>query len=334
MKCNYCGADFLYDVPYCCYCGSPQRSSPTLEEIYVEWKGIHYRHKSTKTILGYECAWKRLSVYKNRPINSIEFLEYQVLMDSIKDQSRSSQCKLRGLINQLTNYAITIKGVLLRNYTPYLVLDGYKPEGREIFTDEEISRLYLYAQANQEYSRDAMITLTLIFTGLRPSELFAIQKDNINLSGMYMVAPGSKTAAGRNRLIPFIPQIQKFIYYFYFENRSCPYLIASPNGCQTRLEHWRFRYFYPLLRELGICTPDNLHRLSPHCCRHTYASLAKRSGVDEGILIKMIGHVSFSTTEQIYIHEQLPEYQAEMKKLGMLAEKISYGKEGSSCATK
>lgn len=332
MKCKCCGATSPNDTPYCCYCGAAQNGVATLGEIYSEWKEIHYRHLNIKTRSGYEYAWRRLAILQDRPINSIEFIEYQRVLDSINHQSRSSQCKLRGLINQLTNYAIAIKGIPLRNYTSYFSLDGYQSEGREIFTDEEISRLYLYAQQGQRYSRDSMITLLLVFTGLRPSELFYVKKSDINLETMYMVAPGSKTTAGRNRLIPFIPQIQKFIYYFYCENSSCPYLIASPKGYQTRLDNWRSLHFYPLLRELGICTPDNLHRLSPHCCRHTYASLAKRSGVDEGILIKMIGHVSFSTTEQIYIHEQLPEYQAEMKKLGMLAEKISYGKEESPYA--
>lgn len=330
MVCKHCGATSPNDTPYCCYCGASQSESATLGAIYNEWKEVHYRHLNIKTISGYEYAWKRLAIYENRPITSIEFIEYQRVLDSIGYQSRSSQCKLRGLINQLTNYAIVIKGIpSLRNYTPYFSLDGYQPEGREIFTDNEISRLYLYAQQNQAYSRDAMITLTLIFTGLRPSELFAVKKTDINIKNMYMVAPGSKTQAGRTRLIPFIPQIQKFIYYFYCENSSCPYLIASPKGYQTRLDNWRSLHFYPLLRELGICTPDNLHRISPHYCRHTYASLAKRSGIDEGILIKMIGHVSFSTTEQIYIHEQLPEYQTEMQKLGMLAEKISNRKESS-----
>lgn len=98
------------------------------------------------------------------------------------------------------------------------------------------------------------------------------------------------------------------------------YLITSPQGCRVRIDNWRNRRFYPLMRELGFAQPDNPRRLVPYSCRHTYASLADRAEVDKDALIKMIGHASYKFTKRTYIHENLPQFAAEIKKLEQLVQ--------------
>ena len=89
----------------------------------------------------------------------------------------------------------------------YLVLDGIESKSREIFSDEEISRLFFYANQNEKFSCTAREVLFLVFTGLRPEEFFSIQKEDISLEDCYIFSAGSKTGAGRNRLIPLISQV-------------------------------------------------------------------------------------------------------------------------------
>ena len=78
-----------------------------------------------------------------------------------------------------------------------------------------------------------------------------------------------------------------------------------------------------MMQELGINPADNPHRIVPYCCRHTYASLAKRAGVDTGILAKMIGHADPKITEEVYIHETLDEMQSEVEKVNRLTSNIT-----------
>ena len=65
-----------------------------------------------------------------------------------------------------------------------------------------------------------------------------------------------------------------------------------------------------------------------YCCRHTYASLADRAGVDKDTIIKIVGHTSYKFTKRIYIHEKLPQLQAETNKIDRLVkQEITNNKE-------
>lgn len=74
------------------------------------------------------------------------------------------------------------------------------------------------------------------------------------------------------------------------------------------------------IQTLCFAQPDNPRRLVPYSCRHTYASLADRAEVDKDALIKMIGHASYKFTKRTYIHENLPQFAAEIKKLEQLVQ--------------
>ena len=252
-----------------------------------------------------------------RTVSGLTLEDYQEIMDSIADKSYSLQQKLRQLISQLCQYA-AIRKIENVNYAPFLILDGYRSESREIFSDEEIARLYFYANSGQTLSRDAAITLILIFTGLRPEELFEIKKEDINFEHLYFVAKGSKTAAGRDRLIPIVSVILPYIRNFWMLNRDSPYLITSVQGCRIDLHNWRHRKFLPLMQELGINKPDAPKRIVPYCTRHTYASLADRAGVDHETLAKLIGHTSYKLTKEVYIHERLDQFTRETDKVAAL----------------
>ncbi len=193
-----------------------------------------------------------------------------------------------------------------------------------ILSDEEIKRLYFYAcNAEGKYWETAQITLILTLTGLRPEELFDLKKSDVNIAAGFLYTAGSKTEAGKNRTIPIAQAIAPFLIYLLFRHPQCPFLITSPQGCRISLGNWRKRRFFPMMQELGINPVDNPHRIVPYCCRHTYASLAKRAGVDTGILAKMIGHADPKITEEVYIHETLDEMQSEVEKVNRLTSNIT-----------
>ena len=46
-------------------------------------------------------------------------------------------------------------------------------------------------------------------------------------------------------------------------------------------------------------------RLTPHCCRHTFASRAAAAGMRPDDLQKIIGHADYATTADIYVHQNV-----------------------------
>lgn len=241
-------------------------------------------------------------------------------MDTLQNKSRSLQNKLLLLIGQLCKYAVTVHRLDVINPSPYLILDGVQSKSREIFSDEEISRLFLYAQSNERFSCTAREVLILIFTGLRPEELFGVEKNDVSLQYHFLFTWGSKTDAGKERIIPLISQIMPYVFSFYFSRSQENYLITSPRGYRVHIDNWRKRRFYPLMQELGINHADDPRRIVPYCCRHTYASLADRAGVDKDTIIKIVGHTSYKFTKRVYIHEKLPQLAAEVQKIDQLVQ--------------
>lgn len=317
--CKKCTRD-IGTYLFCPYCGTNQsRSSMTLGQVYSDWSALYYRKIGKKTREGYENAWKTLRMLEHLEMLDITVHDYQAAMDKLTRKSKSLQHKLLLLIGQLCNYATEVYRMEVIKPSAYLVLDGIESKSREIFSDEEISRLFFYANQNEKFSCTAREVLLLVFTGLRPEEFFSILKDDINLEGCYIFSAGSKTGAGRNRIIPLIAQVIPYAIWFFYNSKG-NYLFTSPQGRRVRIDNWRERRFYPLMRELGITQPDNPHRLVPYSCRHTYASLADRAEVDKDTLIKMIGHASYKFTKKTYIHENLPQFAAEVKKLERLVQ--------------
>jgi len=59
--------------------------------------------------------------------------------------------------------------------------------------------------------------------------------------------------------------------------------------------------FAPALKEIGT------HQLSPHECRHTFASLLHSAGVDPVNIQKLMGHADYAVDAEIYIQVNLDE---------------------------
>lgn len=128
---------------FCPHCGTNQStSSLTLGQVYSDWSALYYRKIGKKTREGYENAWKTLRMLEHLEMLDITVHDYQAAMDKLTRKSRSLQNKLLLLIGQLCNYATEVHRMEVVKPSSYLVLDGIESKSREIFSDEEISRLF------------------------------------------------------------------------------------------------------------------------------------------------------------------------------------------------
>lgn len=315
MICKSCKMK-VPDGSYCLHCGWQQskHNSPTLQQLYEIVHTQHVSKLTEKGQAGYELAWKYISHLGQIPFVALTINDYQACIDQHADLSKSSQQKIQQLISQLFKRAILL-GLCSTNLAPYLELPGRESVSCDAFSYEEIKCLQDCAHDPLHPWREtAMTILILIFTGWRPEELFRIQKKSINLQQQYFIS-GSKTAAGKNRIVPIAECIRPYVLYFYFDTKKSDYLISTSNGCRINLTNWRARKFYPCLKELEINHVDDPHRIKPYSARATFATLAYRAGVDRASLEKMIGHSDYYFTAQRYIRHDIKDFHREMDKI-------------------
>lgn len=259
----------------------------TFEQVYNEWKNEHFRDLTEKGKEGYATAYNWYKSIWDNKFRDLRTKDLQGVVDA-QNKSKSSASKLKQLAGQMYKYAIR-EGICTTNYAPYIKLPGEKAEEKQIFTDEEIKRM------ESDGSEESMIVLMLIYTGMRINELFTLPLADYH--GTYCIG-GEKTKAGRNRVIPIPPVARK--YFTHFVKKACKLLIDGFAG-NKNVKNFTRREYADLMQRCKI------EGKTPHCARHTYASRAAASGMRQETLQKILGHASYTTTANVYIHSDANE---------------------------
>ena len=168
-------------------------------------------------------------------------------------------------------------------------------------TEEEVVRLLESPGAlnTPETRRDKAMLELLYATGMRVSELVALQITDVNLVGEFVrcIGKGSK-----ERLIPFHDQALNALKDYIQEARNIfmsdsnePALFLNRRGERlTRQGFWLILKEHA--RRAGITTPT-----TPHTLRHSFATHLLRGGASLRQVQEFLGHASIAST-QIYTH--------------------------------
>jgi integrase len=146
----------------------------------------------------------------------------------------------------------------------------------------------------------------MIYTGFRIGEVIALTVESVDLKRGIVVG-GEKTEAGKNRIVPLPPAIPELTDYV---REWCDDVGAGRLFPMTTTQ-FRKDVFDAALSTAGI-DPEGL---TPHCTRHTFASLSSAAGIKPESLQKIIGHANYSTTAEVYIHQDITKLIEEMKKI-------------------
>jgi integrase len=97
-----------------------------------------------------------------------------------------------------------------------------------------------------------------------------------------------------------------------------PSLDAKLIKCGT--DNFRKNYFYKYLAQIGILTQEEIKsgtkaRLTPHCTRHTFASIARKVGVEKDVLTRVIGHSDYKVTDEVYVAMDREMLSEELQKI-------------------
>ncbi|MEG0736871.1 MAG: site-specific integrase [Longicatena sp.] len=263
----------------------------TFEAVYLDWSSSKYRNVSQNAINGYKAAYAKCQSIKDRPIIDIKTMHFQRIMDD-SNLSLASDLKLKSLMVLVCEYAMQ-NDIISKNYAKYVIVNrkNATPSIHKPFTEQEID--ILFDHDNIPFVDTILI---MIYTGFRVGELFAIERKDVDIKNM-TICGGSKSEAGKNRLVPIHERIQPYVLNYYRQRQE--YLICElDSGDKINYHSYRKEYFNRIMGMLGM---EHL----PHDCRHTFATRLSNVGANTSAIKKLIGHSSYLTTEKIYTHKDL-----------------------------
>lgn len=262
----------------------------TIYNMLVEQK----RNKlSDSALVGYEASFKYYAHIKSHPMRNIRTAHFQEILNDAyaKGMSYSTIKKIQTLGSMMCKIAVA-NDLIAKNYAEFAEMPLSAPKSEKpSFSSEQLEQLWVLSDTDST----AAIILALCYNGLRINEFLDIKKEHVDLTKRIIFVPGSKTDAGKDRIV-VIPQD---LVHIYEKMLSSPgeYLCSSPHGKRYDEKNFRNRQFYPFLDKHNM---NSDKKLTPHSCRHTYALLCVKYGLNQKATMDLLGHAKFSTTAEIY----------------------------------
>ena len=269
----------------------------TLKELYEQWEPTHERSRSTMNC--YRAGFRLFSPLWFVKMSDIEVDDLQDCLDDSEAGKRTKE-NARAVLGLVYKYGIPRNAVPKdRNLAQFLRITepgGSKKPGLSV-TELELVR----KTADAGDSVAAMV-LCHCYLGFRPTAFLALTCADYDADRRCFVG-GIKTTAGKGRTVPVSPKIQSYVDRFVED--AAGGAVFGDHGDALTIEQYRSR-FYTLLKTLEIPNPvDDVgrHRLTPHACRHTFATLLKRAQGSDADKLALIGHTS---TEQLREYQDVP----------------------------
>lgn len=266
------------------------------KDLYSKWLDRHQEKVGKSTINCYKAAYKYLTPLYYTEVSKIRTDHMQKCIDECPNGTRTKE-NMKALCTSLLRYAAE-HDIVDKNYAEYIYIKKEEKADRISFTAQQLQKMWECDLPGVKY------ILVLCYTGMRLNEMLSAKTDDYHKEEGYFVT-GSKTEAGKDRIITISPRLLPFFEgfgvseYLFFDKKI--------TGKKFRSE-----IFYPTLQELGFdqLKPDGSHLLSPHNCRHTFATLMKNIDAPATDKQKLIGHSKFEMTAH-YTHTDL----ASLKKI-------------------
>lgn len=262
-----------------------------LKDLYNKWSTIHAEKVTKSTIDGYKYAFKYLSPLHYVEVAKIRTEHMQKCIDECPHGRRTKE-NMKALGTCLFRYAMQLD-IVDRNYAEYIYIKKEESKEKTAFSKDQIQKMWdnIDAVPNLKY------VLVLCYTGMRLNEMLGAKSENYSREGQYFIT-GSKSEAGKNRTITISPKIWPFFSDFGVGE----YLFFADSKTPSE-KKFRNDIYYPALAEIGLdfLNDDGTHIYTPHCCRHTFATLMKNVPAPATDKQKLIGHAKFEMTAH-YTH--------------------------------
>ena len=208
---------------------------------------------------------------------------------------------------------------------------------REAITKKQEREFLGFIQADEHFSRYYDGIYILFHTGLRISEFCGLTIGDIDFREMrinvdhqlqrkrdmtYVVEP-TKTTSG-TRMVPMTKEVAD-CFRRILANRIKPkvepmidgytgFLFLDKNEMPMVALHWE-KYFKHILDKYNSIYKEQLPKITPHVCRHTFCSNMAKSGMNPKTLQYIMGHSDISVTLNTYSHVGFEDAKEELSRV-------------------
>lgn len=296
--------------------------SPTLNQAWAAWfvlaqagtirnnRGDVYKPSA---LTGYEHAMRLhvLPELGQRRLADIRVPHVQRLVDGLVARGQAA----RTVNNTLAPLRVVFKDALRREQCRFNPTLGVAMPSGERHRD----RIASPAEAQQLLAavpdEDRVIWAIAFYAGLRAGEIMALRWEDIDLKTRTLRVERSydpkshtfvtpKTSKGFRAvpfpavLVPYLPEPRAGLVCG--DDGVKPYVSTTTRKRALRAWGWKPDPKDP--KKLIKARPDALEPITPHECRHTYASLMLAAGIDIVKVSKWMGHSSIQITVDRYGH--------------------------------
>jgi len=289
----------------------------TFAEIYERWSEKKFTEISPSNVNGYKAAYKMCEAIYDMRFADLKLAHLQGVVDA-SGKNYPALKKLKILFNQLFDYAVMHEIITRdRHIVEYLDIGKEEKSTRHYrFTDAEIDALWRWANEN-EY---VQVILMLIYSGVRPGELFNTKRTAVNLESKYFIIEKGKNV-NASRKVPIHERTLPF--FSHWVSKGTEYLITNLSGSKFQFDtnHGSYTesFWAPILTDIGILKYKNAKgEISEHLpddTRHTFTTMWKEKKLDEAMRRKIQGHSGKGIGEIVYTHFEFEKLREELNKL-------------------
>ena len=250
----------------------------TLSSLWHTYSEAKMQKLSQNKQSAYKRAFTRAKSIKNKDIKTITIQHLQSIVNSIKTFYPAREFK--DLMSHLFKMA-QAEQLVSTNLAQFITLPHLEEKEAEHFTVEEVEQIW---NAYKSGERFAGYILLMIYTGMMPAELQALNIDMIDIINRRIDGAGKKTTTRKKKPIVLPEAIVPVVQDLCANAKDGKFLPMSKDKF--------YETFKPTLVKIGV------RPLNAYACRHTTGTLSVGDITKKKELMR---HASITTTQR-YTH--------------------------------
>lgn len=304
--------------------------SITMAELYEKWgNGYFPTLASDSSVRTVTSAWSYCSSIYTMRVKDVRTRHLKGCMEDgyrigtkgkEKDKkifpSAGTKARMKSVFNLMFDYAMEYE-LTDKNYARMFEVSD------SIITEKERTKRdhFPFSRAEMQMLWNNVDTVRFVdwiliqcYMGWRPQELALLLLTEVNLDEWY-ICGGMKTDAGKQRIVPIHTDIRELVKrnYEYAVSIGSDRLINDTDALRGgfRITYDKYANRFTKVMEALHINPE--HR--PHDPRTTFITMAKKSGMDEYALKRVVGHKIEDITESTYTKRDIEWLRADIEKI-------------------